>query len=148
MKIASKFRKGAIIHAAVMMMGAAAATAIAADKTVDVGKLEYEGACAACHGTDGRGGGIVASQMSVRMPNLTQLASANRGVFPFDRVYQVIDGREQIKAHGTRDMPVWGQAFRRQSSVYFQNYPVEDQESNARSRILALTEYVYRLQVK
>jgi hypothetical protein len=69
-------------------------------------------------------------------------------VFPFDRVYQVIDGREQIKAHGTRDMPVWGQAFRRQSSVYFQNYPVEDQESNARSRILALTEYVYRLQVK
>ena len=136
------------IAVAYALMTLALTAAFAGDKPVDVGKLEYEGACAACHGTDGRGGGIVASQMSVRMPNLTQLASTNRGVFPFDRVYQVIDGREQIKAHGTRDMPVWGQAFRRQSSVYFQNYPAEDQESNARSRILALTEYVYRLQAK
>jgi hypothetical protein len=39
-------------------------------------------------------------------------------------------------------------AFRRQSSGYFQNYPAQDQESNARSRILALTEYLYRLQAK
>ena len=148
MKIANKLRHGAIANAILIMTGATATAALAADKLVDVGKFEYEGACAACHGTDGRGGGIVASQMSVRMPNLTQLAGNNRGVFPFDRVYQVIDGREEIKAHGTRDMPVWGQAFRRQSSVYFQNYPAQDQESNARSRILALTEYVYRLQAK
>lgn len=138
-------RNIAVAHA---LMTLALSAAFAGDKPVDVGKLEYEGACAACHGTDGRGGGIVASQMSVRMPNLTQLAGNNRGVFPFDRVYQVIDGREEIKAHGTRDMPVWGQAFRRQSSVYFQNYPAQDQESNARSRILALTEYLYRLQAK
>ena len=136
------------IAVAYALMTLALTAAFAGDKPVDVGKLEYEGACASCHGTDGRGGGIVASQMSVRMPNLTQLAGNNRGVFPFDRVYQVIDGREEIKAHGTRDMPVWGQAFRRQSSVYFQNYPAQDQESNARSRILALTEYLYRLQAK
>ena len=69
-------------------------------------------------------------------------------MFPFDRVYQIIDGRQEVKAHGTREMPIWGLAFRRQTSIYYQNYPPQDEESGARSRILALTEYVYRLQAK
>jgi hypothetical protein len=45
-------------------------------------------------------------------------------------------------------MPVWGNNFRAQSSVYFNDYPSSDPESSARSRILALTEYLYRLQGK
>jgi hypothetical protein len=45
-------------------------------------------------------------------------------------------------------MPIWGLAFNMQSSPYFQNTPLEDKESAARSRIMALTEYVYRLQAK
>ena len=53
-----------------------------------------------------------------------------------------------MKAHGTREMPVRGRAFRMQSPVYFENYPAHDTESSARSRILALTEYLYRLQGK
>ena len=148
MKIANKLCHGAIARAMLVMIGATATAALAADKLVDVGKFEYEGACVVCHGATGKGNGPFMGQLTTKIPDLTVLAKNNGGVFPFDRVYQVIDGREQIKAHGTRDMPVWGQAFRRQSSVYFQNYPAEDQESNARSRILALTEYVYRLQAK
>ena len=148
MKIATKLRHGAIAQAVLVMIGTTATAALAADKLVDVGKFEYEGACTVCHGATGKGNGPFMGQLTTKIPDLTVLAKNNGGVFPFDRVYQVIDGREQIKAHGTRDMPVWGQAFRRQSSVYFQNYPAEDQESNARSRILALTEYVYRLQAK
>jgi hypothetical protein len=81
-------------------------------------------------------------------PDLTRLADNNHGVFPFDRVYQVIDGRQEVKSHGTRDMPVWGRHFNMQSSVYFENYPPHDIESAARSRILALTEYLFRLQAK
>lgn len=87
-------------------------------------------------------------QLATKLPDLTMLASNNKGVFPFDRVYQVIDGRQELKAHGTREMPIWGRAFRMQSSAFFENYPAGDPESSARSRILALTEYVYRLQAK
>lgn len=121
----------------------------AADKFIDVGKAEYNAACASCHGLQGLGDGPAADQMKAKMPDITGLAKANNGVFPFDRVYQIIDGRQEIKSHGSREMPIWGAAFRRQSSIYFDTYPaVADPESAARSRILALTEYVYRLQRK
>ncbi|MDP2822532.1 MAG: hypothetical protein Q8O52_07615 [Sulfuritalea sp.] len=148
MKIATKLRNGAIVHAALMMIGASATAALAADKLVDVGKFEYEGACAVCHGITGTGNGPFMGQLATRVPDLTVLARNNSGVFPFDRVYQVIDGRQELKAHGSREMPIWGRSFRMQSSAFFENYPAHDIESSARSRILALTEYLYRLQGK
>jgi len=148
MKIATGFRNIALANAAFVMIGSCAANAVAADKMVDVGKFEYEGACAACHGLTGKGNGPFMGQLATKVPDLTVLAAKNKGVFPFDRVYQSIDGRLELKAHGTREMPIWGRAFRAQSSAFFENSPAHDSESAARSRILALTEYVYRLQEK
>lgn len=115
---------------------------------IDVGKLQYESACAVCHGVSGKGDGPLRAQLVRPVPDLTVLARDNRGVFPFDRVYQTIDGRREVDAHGPREMQVWGRVFRMQSSIYFENYPPHDVESAARSRILSLTEYVYRLQGK
>ncbi len=137
-----------IAHALVMIIGVLATAAIAADKLVDVGQSEYEGACAVCHGILGKGNGPAAVQLKNSVPDLTVLARNNKGVFPFDRVYQIIDGRQEVKTHGTREMPIWGQSFNMQSSRYFDNYLPFDKESAARSRILALTEYVYRLQAR
>lgn len=131
-----------------LALAAVVGTSLAADKLVDVGKGEYDAACASCHGLQGLGDGPAAEQMKTKVPDITGLAKANNGVFPFDRVHRIIDGREDIKAHGSREMPIWGLAFRRQSSIYYDTYPVADPESGARSRILALTEYVYRLQRK
>ena len=148
MQIVTKLRHQAIARAALLLIGASATAAVAADKLVDVGKLEYEGACAVCHGVTGVGNGPMVGQLSTPVPDLMVLARNNAGVFPFDRVYQVIDGRQEVKAHGSRDMPVWGRGFRLQSSGFFESYPARDPESPARSRILALTEYVYRLQGK
>jgi mono/diheme cytochrome c family protein len=119
----------------------------AADR-VDVGKLQYESACAVCHGMAGKGDGPLRAQLVRPVPDLTVLASNNRGVFPFDRVYQTIDGRLDVGAHGPREMQVWGRVFSMQSSIYFENYPPHDVASAARSRILSLTEYLYRLQAK
>lgn len=68
--------------------------------------------CAACHGRDGRGGGTVASELRHTPPDLTRFTSANGGVFPRKRLADIIDGRYPA-AHGTRDMPVWGNAFSR-----------------------------------
>lgn len=146
MKTPVNFRTVALIYLGVLLIGLPAA-ALAAEN-LDVGKIEYEGACAVCHGLKGKGDGYLRSQLVNKVPDLTVLAKNNNGVFPFDRVYQIIDGRQEVKSHGPRDMPVWGRSFNLQSSVYFENYPPQDAESAARSRILALTEYLYRLQAK
>lgn len=148
MKIATKFRNISVVHAAAMMLLASAGVAVAGDKPVDVGKGEYDAACAVCHGLTGKGNGPVAGQLVSKVPDLTVLAKNNHGVFPFDRVVQIIDGRQEVKTHGPREMPIWGRAFNMQTSIFFENYPLRDTESGARSRILALTEYLYRLQGK
>jgi mono/diheme cytochrome c family protein len=144
MKMPIRLNGAAVLSVAIATF-ASSVTAIAADK-VDVGKMQYDNYCAVCHGSDGKGNGPMKRNLVAAVPDLTVLAGSNRGVFPFDRVYQTIDGRREISAHGTRDMPIWGRAFNTQSSLYFENYPLADIESNARSRMLALTEYVYRLQ--
>lgn len=146
MKTSLKLRNITCLHLGALLFGCSM-TAFAAEN-LDVGKFEYEGACAVCHGPKGKGDGYMKSQLVSRVPDLTVLARNNNGVFPFDRVYQIIDGREEVKSHGSREMPVWGRTFNLQSSVFFENYPKHDTESAARSRILALTEYLYRLQAK
>jgi mono/diheme cytochrome c family protein len=148
MNTVTKPRKLLLAQLAALLVAASAAAHAAEPAVVDVGKYEYDGSCAVCHGPAGKGNGPLSLQLSRPVPDLTLLARRNHGVFPFSRVYQIIDGREEIAAHGTRDMPVWGRIFSRQSSIYFENYPPMDQEAAVRSRILALTEYIYRLQAK
>ena len=62
--------------------------------------------CASCHGESGRGNGAVAIFLRRRPADLTQIAMRNKGTFPADRVYQMIDGRQAVKAHGESQMPV------------------------------------------
>lgn len=145
MKIIKKFQTMSLIPMGVILI-ILSANALAADK-LDIGKREYDSVCAVCHGINGKGDdGPLKSLLVKPVPNLTVLAKNNKGVFPFDRVYQIIDGRQEVKSHGSRAMPVWGNAFNNQTSLYFDNYPPQDSESAARSRILALVEYLYRLQ--
>jgi mono/diheme cytochrome c family protein len=114
---------------------------------VDIGKWEFESHCAICHGMTGKGEGIEPywNLLKTTPANLTTLSKNNGGVFPFARVYQTIDGREQVAAHGTREMPVWGREYMAESASIS---PYYDHEAFARAKILALTEYVYRLQEK
>lgn len=67
--------------------------------------------CAACHGTNAQGTGPMTSHLLGTPANLTILSKKNRGVFPFWRVYRMIDGREAIAQHGPREMPAWGNWF-------------------------------------
>ncbi|MGN8545065.1 c-type cytochrome [Bradyrhizobium sp. 13971] len=83
-----------------------AAAAYAED--ADVGKAEFQASCASCHGVDGKGKGPVAGQLKVPPADLTALAKNNNGVFPITAVYEAIDGRRTISAHGTHEMPIWG----------------------------------------
>jgi len=79
------------------------------------GEIEFQNHCAVCHGVDAKGDGLMSRFLTVPPADLTQLANKNGGTFPFWRIYGIIDGREDVRAHGTREMPIWGDRFREQS---------------------------------
>jgi mono/diheme cytochrome c family protein len=75
-------------------------------------RLDFRRYCAQCHGMDGKGDGPVAPALKKKPANLTLLAKNNGGVFPEKEVREFIDGTKTAAAHGTREMPIWGDAFR------------------------------------
>ncbi len=93
--------------------------------------------------------GPVGALFGVPPADLTVLTKKTDGVFPFNSVYEVIDGRRVILAHGTRDMPIWGERFLPtpnsamipHAAGMFVN-PSYVPEIVVRMRILALIEYL------
>ena len=75
------------------------------------GRVTFRLSCASCHGQTAKGDGPVAEYLKVPPANLTQLSARNEGEFPAERVHATIDGREAVRGHGSRDMPIWGQVF-------------------------------------
>ena len=129
------------IACATLFMG----TAAVAQPKVDIGKSEFEGKCAVCHGKDGKGSGPYAEQLKRSLPDLTTLARRNGGVFPVARTYEVIEGAGP--GHGTREMPVWGMTYTIQAAEQLPDLPY-NQAMYVRTRIMALIEYLTQLQVK
>jgi mono/diheme cytochrome c family protein len=101
----------------------------------DPGKTAYLNLCASCHGKGGKGDGPVGKFLKRTPADLTRIAIANNGVFPSERVYETIDGRKEVGAHGTREMPVWGIAALVSPAF-------------TRARINAVVEYLATLQAK
>lgn len=102
------------------------------------GLTEYELACMACHGVDGRGDGPHAKDLAKRPADLTQISKANNGRFPVEDIRKMIDGRADVKAHGPRDMPVWGERYRSAATAE----GLENAEQLARAQIDALVSFV------
>ena len=67
--------------------------------------------CATCHGRDGKGNGPATAALKVPPPDLTALARQRSGVFSAGGVEAVIRGGTAVTAHGSDEMPVWGQIF-------------------------------------
>jgi len=93
--------------------------------------------CAPCHGTDAKGKGPAASAMKGRVPDLTVLAKKHGGKFPTMQVEQEIQA-DNLTAHGSRDMPVYGDMFR----------DIKRDETFVKQRIGLLTGYLESLQQK
>ena len=127
-----------------------ASTALAQAKPqgrVDFGEREYRSSCAVCHGLSGKGDGPYKPFQTKSPSDVTTLAKANSGVFPYQRVYDIIDGRQAVAAHGPRDMPIWGARYLAESAGYYMDVPY-DPEAFVRTRVVALVDYVYRIQAK
>jgi mono/diheme cytochrome c family protein len=117
-----------------------------AQAKADFGKAQYDGNCAVCHGVSGKGGGPLGELLKRSASDLTTLQKRNGGIFPMARVYDTIEGGG-VAEHGTRDMPVWGREFSIKAAEYYIDVPY-NQEAYVRARILALVEYLSRLQAK
>jgi len=116
----------------------------------DIGQAEYMNKCAVCHGASGKGDGGAVDLLKVAPADLTVLSKKNGGVFPVDRVYQVIDGRQAVQGHGSRDMPIWGSIYKKETAeagAYFFEMPYT-MDMYVRVRILALIDYLSRIQTK
>ena len=117
-------------------------------QSFDRGKYEYGAHCAICHGLTGAGGGPYAPFLNRTIPDLTTLSKKNGGVFPFARVYETIDGSADVQAHGSKGMPIWGPRYKVEAGESVYDDFRADSEIFVRAEILALTEYVSRLQAK
>jgi mono/diheme cytochrome c family protein len=97
--------------------------------------------CSACHGVDGRGQGPATPALKAAPPDLTSLSKNNHGNFPEAHVYSAIKGDVNLPAHGSKDMPVWGQVFHDMS-----NNSADDRQTPLRISNLCL--YIKSLQQK
>ncbi len=122
------------------------AVAWAQDADVDLGRSLFLTSCASCHGIDGQGHGPMSGQLKTAPPDLTILAKKNGGVFPFSGLYEVIDGRKPYRAHGSRNMPVWGDLYAPLQSSHLQWSHRYTDEAVIRTRILAVIDYLNRIQ--
>lgn len=111
----------------------------AADDSVEAaGKARFMESCAVCHGSEALGNGPYASLLTKKPANLTLLAKNNGGTFPFNVVYDSIDGRGPNGAHGTKDMPVWGSNWKGANA--------QGAETALRGRILETILYLRSIQ--
>ena len=101
------------------------------------GQVLFEHYCAVCHGKDARGTGPAADALKKTPADLTQITRKNDGRFPEVHVMRVIKGDDTVGAHGSRDMPIWGELFTSLSS-----------KESTELRVNALMKYVESVQAK
>ncbi|RIK93010.1 MAG: hypothetical protein DCC71_24225 [Proteobacteria bacterium] len=98
----------------------------------ELGRVQFERYCESCHAIDGssRGGA----------PDLRRLARKYGTPLPHDEIAAWIDGRRGSEAHGTRDMPVWGDEL-------YETFPANESTETVRTgTIHVLVEYLDSIQ--
>jgi hypothetical protein len=132
-----------IFYVAILVASLISTTQALAQETEVIagGELEYQNHCAICHGVDGKGHGIMAKFLTISPSDLTQIAKRNARRFSFWQVYRVIDGREEVRGHGTREMPIWGARFQAEAKG-----SDPGSRSQVSGRILSLVFYLQHIQ--
>jgi mono/diheme cytochrome c family protein len=99
----------------------------------DAGAM-FQSYCSPCHGKSGKGDGPAAAALKKTPADLTKISARNGGTFPDVKIKRYIEGLDEVSAHGSRDMPVWGELFRALS------------RDTAQIRVQALSDYLKSLQ--
>ena len=102
--------------------------------TASDGAAMFQSYCAACHGKAAKGDGPAAAALKKAPADLTKISARNGGKFPEVQVKRYIEGLDDVAAHGTRDMPMWGSLFR------------DLNRDTAQIRVQALSDYLKGMQ--
>jgi len=111
------------------------------------GRVTYRVYCASCHGSMAKGDGSVAKYLKVVPSDLTQIRARHDGEFPSEDIAATIDGRNAVKAHGSREMPVWGDVFQSPLSET-ERGPAEEGEERAKRKIDELVLFLESIQAE
>ncbi len=125
-----------------LALGLALSGAAAADEGERTGELEFTKYCSSCHGANATGVGPVAEVLDPKPADLTRIAARREGVFPEVEIQRIIDGRDPVRAHGAKQMPVWGEIFRGELG------PGPAGESAARGKAWLIIRYLKTIQVE
>jgi mono/diheme cytochrome c family protein len=104
--------------------------------TAITGDAMFKQYCVSCHGATGKGDGPYASNLVKPPSDLTKISARNGGTFPDVKVRRYIEGADEVAAHGSRDMPLWGDLFKGLD------------RDMAQIRLNVLTEHVKGMQTK
>ena len=115
--------------------------------TQSIGKMEFQKNCAACHGKGGKGDGPLVEFLKQTPPDLTMLSKNNGGVYPQAKVYDWIRDAKKVRAHGTEEMPIWGDRYSKEIIEYY-GPDYTGPGSSVQQRILELVFYIGTIQQK
>lgn len=130
---------------ALALVVAASVASADSDRKIDEdhpGYRDYRQYCAACHGVFANGEGPVAVALKTPPADLTRLGERYGMPLPRAKLIPFIDGRDAKRAHGTREMPIWGKIL------------MEDQrggterEMMVRGTIIVILDYIESVQVE
>ncbi len=96
----------------------------------------YRQFCAVCHGINGRGDGPAVEALSSKPSDLTLIRRLNNNKFPTIHIQRVIAGDDRVTAHGSKEMPSWGDTFR----------SISASETFGEMRVTSLVEYLQMIQ--
>ncbi|SFI52749.1 c-type cytochrome [Albimonas pacifica] len=122
--------------------GLCAAPAGAGELEMEVGGNLYAYWCGSCHGADARGEGPLSLYLTLPVPDLTDLARRNGGLFPMLAVIRTIDGGDRSPGHGG-EMPVFGALFADDLNGIGDDH---DAMIEAQGRILSIAIYLSAIQ--
>ncbi len=105
------FRKDALQVNVILLLGCLLLTssAVVWGDEINEGRELYLQHCAACHGVKGDGHGPLEHELAEPPADLRLLSRKYGNPLPEDQIARFMDGRADVRAHGPRDMPVWGE---------------------------------------
>ena len=84
----------------------------------------------------------LACELKAKPSNLTVITQNTGADFPYLKIRKVIDGSMatgSLRAHGTKEMPVWGDVFRREGGSY-------SKWTDAQARMMNIVDYLASIQ--
>jgi mono/diheme cytochrome c family protein len=110
------------------------------EQVIGEGRSDFGWHCSTCHGEKAKGDGPMAKMLIKPPADLTAIAKANGGSFPFWRVYRIIAGKTAVPGHETFQMPDFWRRFSGDEKEWGFLPP--------HVRVLELTHYIESLQQK